>query len=243
MIKVVSGYSISSQNSASPSAAEGAKRLANMTNPNHTEYCDTRGYELLHFDEHYNWDIKWECGWQKIFLFDELLNDSKYEDTEWFFWIDTDAIFMNYNTKLESLVDDWSFFSVCRDCNGINVGTFFIKNCDRSREFIRDLIDDGPLPGAIFENQGKGPNGSPHWWNFSEQGSIDRLGLSDKYRSGFSVRPNRAFNSYVHDCIHGILPSHKYQKGDFLIHLPGVPNKEAIIQDLLPRVIKDERLD
>ena len=30
MIKVVSGYSISSQNSASPSAAEGAKRLANM---------------------------------------------------------------------------------------------------------------------------------------------------------------------------------------------------------------------
>jgi len=70
-----------------------------------------------------------------------------------------------------------------------------------------------------------------------------RLGLSDKYRSGFSVRPNRAFNSYVHDCIHGILPSHKYQKGDFLIHLPGVTNKEAIIQDLLPRVIKDERLD
>ena len=57
MIKVVSGYSISSQNSASPSAAEGAKRLANMTNPNHTEYCETRGYELLHFDENYNWDI------------------------------------------------------------------------------------------------------------------------------------------------------------------------------------------
>ena len=99
------------------------------------------------------------------------------------------------------------------------------------------------MPGAIFEHQGKGPNGAPHWWNFSEQGSIDRLGLSDKYRSGFSVRSNRAFNSYVHDCIHGILPSHKYQKGDFLIHLPGVPNKEAIIQDLLPRVIKDERLD
>ena len=85
MIKVVSGYSISSQNSASPSAAEGAKRLAAMTNPNHTEYCAARGYELLHFDENYNWDIKWECGWQKIFLFDELHNDSKYEDTEWFF--------------------------------------------------------------------------------------------------------------------------------------------------------------
>ena len=77
----------------------------------------------------------------------------------------------------------------------------------------------------------------------SEQGSIDRLGLSDKYRSGFSVRPNRLFNAYIHDCTYGILPCHKYEKGDFIIHLPGVQNKEAIIQDLLPRVIKDERLD
>ena len=106
MIKIVSGYSVSST-SNSPSAAEGARRLANLTTPNHKEYCNSQGYELLHFDEQYNWNIQWEVGWQKIFLFDELLNDSKYEETEWFFWIDPDAIFMNYNIMLESLVEEW----------------------------------------------------------------------------------------------------------------------------------------
>ena len=239
MIKIVSGYSANPDTtSIVPDAGNVIKRLAALTTSNHQEYCDKRGYEYLHFDETYDWDLTWGMPWQKIFLFDSLLNDKQYEDTDWFFWMDTDALFMNYNITLESLVDDWSFFSVCRDCNGINVGTFFLKNSDEGREFVKDLLEEGPLKNAIYEGQGKGDNGAPHWWNFSEQGSIDRMGRSKKHRHGFSVRPNQDFNTYVHDCIHGILPCHKYEKGDFLIHLPGISNKEAIVKDLLPRVIK-----
>jgi hypothetical protein len=170
-------------------------------------------------------------GWVKIKLLIDLLEKDK--DTDWFFWIDADAVFMNHHKRLDQFISNnpETFFMVGKDCNGINVGTFFIKNCDRSREFLEELWEIGPKVGE--------------WADESEQGQLSLLGQSEKYISGFSIVRNTEFNSYVHDCwtvkdwgAAQCQMHYKYIPGDFVIHLPGIPNKVQLISEVLEFVVK-----
>ena len=170
-------------------------------------------------------------GWSKIKLLIDLLEKDK--DTNWFFWIDADAVFMNHHKRLDQFIsnDPETFFIVGKDCNGINVGTFFIKNCPQSLEFLKELWQIGPKAGG--------------WIEESEQGQLSILGQSEKYAKGFSIVRNTEFNSYIHDCW-GVEDRkaapcqmhYKYTQGDFIIHLPGVPNKAQTISDVLKFVIR-----
>lgn len=209
--------------------------IGNITTSNKHEYCNKHNYKLFEFTSRNQLDLskkilkaRWlnnnmiAMGWSKIKLMIDLLKNNP--DIDWFFWIDADALFMNYNIKLESLVSDKAFFIVGRDCNGINVGTFFIKNCQQAIEFLEDIWNNGPEEGT--------------WWGETEQGQIDIHGRKEKYFDGFWVVENKKFNSYIHDCSPGPLPFFKYEEGDFIIHLPGVPGKFQILQQLLGKVIK-----
>jgi hypothetical protein len=170
-------------------------------------------------------------GWSKIKILIDLLEKDK--DTDWFFWIDADAVFMNHHKRLDQFIsnDPSTFFIVGKDCNGINVGTFFLKNCPQSLEFLKELWQIGPKVGG--------------WIEESEQGQLSILGQSEKYAKGFSIVRNTEFNSYIHDCWgvedREVVPCqmhYKYTQGDFIIHLPGVPNKAQIISDVLKFVIR-----
>jgi hypothetical protein len=215
---------------------EEIKEMGLLTTQNKRDYCEKHGYKFIEYTQRKDLDLSVTIpnsrfmeprmipiGWSKIELLKRVLLENK--DIDWLFWIDADALFMNYNKKLESFVNDKSFFIVGQDCNGINVGTFFIKNCERSIQFLDDIWNDGPTIGS--------------WWTETEQGQIDLHGRSEKYFDGFWVVSNKLFNAYIHDCSPGLMPCSKYvHNEDFIIHLPGQPNKIHLLTNLLKIVIK-----
>ena len=211
--------------------------LAAITAQNKRDYCEKHGYKYIEITSQQELDMtkgnipcvsmhsqSIAVGWSKIKVMEKLLKENP--DVEWFFWIDTDALFMDFNQKLEDKVDDGSFFIVGRDCNGVNVGTFFIKNCEKSLRFLNEIWETGPVVGD--------------WWTETEQGQIDLHGLKKEYRVGFSVVSNKEFNSYMHDCSPGVMPCHKYaeNEGHFVVHLPGQGGKEDTLKGLLGKVVK-----
>lgn len=210
--------------------------MGQLTSPNKKEYAEKYGYKFIEINTRKKLDLTKTVpnsrfmnpdyiamGWCKIKLLKEVLIENP--DIDWLFWIDADALFMNFNKKLESFINDKSFFIVGQDCNGINVGTFFIKNCEKSIQFLDDIWNDGPTPGS--------------WWTETEQGQIDLHGRSQKYFDGFWIVSNKLFNAYLHDCSPGVMPCSKYVHGeDFVVHLPGQPNKIRTLSHLLQIVIK-----
>jgi hypothetical protein len=191
-----------------------------MTSENKRKYCELHNYKYFEFDERVPKDLRHGPGWMKLPLIASVLKENP--DVEWLFWIDSDAVIMNYRTRLESLIDDWAFIVVAQDCNGINVGTFFIRNCQLALDFIADVWTRGPQPG--------------NWWTTSEQGQINYMGLMDKYRRGYSVVSNKKFNAYLHKCAPGVMYCAQYEPGDFAVHLPGLDKKEEILKVLLKNV-------
>lgn len=213
--------------------------LGNLTSLNKKEYAEKHGYKYIEINSKEHLDLSKSLkhskfkntsvinfGWCKIALLKKILLEN--QDVEWFFWIDADAVFMNYFKKLEQFVSEKAFFIVGRDCNGINVGTFFIKNCQRSIDFLDDVWKYGPRCGK-------------NWWTETEQGAIDHFSLKEKYFDGFWTVENHLFNSYVHECSScgsGVLPCDMYESGDFVIHLPGVKEKIDVLKIVLNHVIK-----
>ena len=110
-------------------------------------------------------------------------------------------MFVDFTQKLEDKVDDGSFFIVGRDCNGINVGTFFIKNCEKSLKFLQEVWKTGPVTGK--------------WWTETEQGQIDLHGLKKDYRLDCVVS-NKEFNSYLR-CIAVLCPAISMKKGKVIL--------------------------
>lgn len=220
------------------------KSLEDVTLPNKRDYCRENGYELFSYNEEYNWDLSRGYGWMKVPLCIELLQNKKNSDIDWFFWIDTDACFMNFKRKLEEFIDDWAFFIVGRDCNGINVGTHFFRNNKMSLDFFKDVWRRGPQPikptlvykGVDAEKKNIfDVNQLPA----TEQGQYDYVSMQDKYRQHFSVVPNKKFNAYIQGCVPGWMQSDRYEPGDIVIHLGGnwAQSKEEIFKTIiLPNV-------
>lgn len=117
------------------------------------DYCldNVKTYSKLH---RYSHIVFKKCEhspwWCKIFFIKELLNKNIYD---YIVWIDSDAIFMNMNTRLENIINDIYSITIGVDYydninlikyNGrlnINSGFFIIKNNDIGNMFIDKCID------------------------------------------------------------------------------------------------------
>jgi hypothetical protein len=213
--------------------------LGVLTSENKKNYAKRHGYKFIEFTKLNQLDLSKttvEQGffskffvaicWAKIAILRKALIENP--EVEWFFWIDADAIFMNYHIKLENLVSEKAFFIVGRDCNGINLGTCFVRNCQRSHDFLEDVWN-------------RGPQVSQTWWTELEQGQVDFFSQHEKYFDGFWTVPNKKFNSYFHNCHEdtgSVLPCSIYEPGDFVIHLPGQKNRLETIKKCLNYVVK-----
>ncbi|OBZ90036.1 hypothetical protein A0J61_01899 [Choanephora cucurbitarum] len=143
--------------------------------------------------------------WGKIDVIQKVL--PKYE---WLFWLDMDAVIMNQDQSVESLLDRLkSTYYNGTDFDGqvdfvivrpgtdkmINAGVFLIKNTAWSREFLRDVQ-------ARKEWYRQGPS--------YEQGAMWDVMRQEKYmaRTLFLDRENHIFNTF---------PKF-YEAGDFVVH-------------------------
>jgi mannan polymerase II complex MNN10 subunit len=175
---------------------------SNWTISNHKNYCKKHGYN--NYIESGKLD---ERGpeWSKI---NSLLRHMEDDKNEWFWAIDIDILIMNNSIKAEIFLDDKYELVFQRDWNWFNAGSFFIKNSEWSKEYLRKVL-------AV-------KNPRPDF--FKEQAALynvldDNPGFHDKVK----WMPQRAFNSYPEISCTSNLNAEQmekclYQNGDFLIH-------------------------
>lgn len=163
------------------------------------EYCKKHNYPFV--DECNSLDSSRPIAWSKIKLIEREM-----EDYDIIMWIDADTIIMNPAHRLEEFLilmkkDTW--FLIGEDISKVpNAGVFFIRNCQESKDFLKDVYQQEYCINHP-------------WW---EQKAI--IDLVPKYRNNMVIVPHefiRIFNSY--DMVTD--PHNYYQHGDFILHLAG----------------------
>lgn len=218
-------------------------QLAKITlEKNKIPYSKKYGYPIFVNTEKFRDNVK--PHFDKIhFILHTLENNN---DIDWFWWIDTDTMITNFNIKLEDIIKSDSFdiyhciigstvYNWQTDIDGINNGSFFIKNTNESKNFLKAIIEEEP-------------NHLEHPWQ--DQGSmIAVLKKYEKYRSITKFVLMRNFNSLDYEYwdnlgwsnkkIPGRIECDQWHPGDFVIHWAGVPLDKRLIlaEDFLQKVI------
>lgn len=184
---------------------------------NKASYAQKHGYDFFLYSE--SLDPTRLGYWNKIIAIKNHL-----KDYDWIFWLDSDALIINFDIKLENLIDEEFDFITTRDhfdLDSINSGQFLIKNCDWSFNFLNAWyslnhiqkqpgFDNGALKILVNEFESIRP-----------RVKIIPLRMLSSYVSKFSIYL-REYQQY------SIPIDNLYQDGDFIIHLAGFSHNERI---------------
>ena len=165
------------------------------------DYCQKQGYDFIYCEE--TLDASRHPAWSKILLALTALQNPSYK---WVVWIDADTLIMNYDIRLEDIIDEQYNFLITADHNSISSGVFFIRNCDWSIQLLKNAYQRTGLPDE---------------WRYYEQPAIiQELLEQNAIGEQAKICPQRQFNSYNH-YEHKYMPDVTYHHGDFLIHFAG----------------------
>ena len=197
--------------------------LANITLKNKQKYCEINNYPLLLKTD--NWRPI-AMGFEKAYLIKDAIQ--QYPECKWIFFSECDTFITNMNIKLEDIIQNEERHVVLTtDGNGINAGSFFIRNSPEGNHYLNEII----------HSIGKFNN---------EQDFFQHCYNSNNYKNIISVYPQRKFNSYIYHCNHYTNNKNAFssnfnlgldyfgnngswEKGDFMFHLPGMPLQYRIL--------------
>lgn len=118
----------------------------NWTISNHKKY--TKKYGYANYIENGKSDPREEV-WSKISALLRHMEDDKHD---WYWAIDLDILIMNGDYKIEEILDDQYDLIFTRDWNWFNAGSFFIKNSEWSKKYLRKVLDvQNPVPNFFKE--------------------------------------------------------------------------------------------
>jgi hypothetical protein len=136
-------------------------------------------------------------------------------DIHYFFWMDSDTYIVNLNRHLSSFVVNQKDMFITLDENGLNSGTFLLKNSEWSQQLMRTMMQLDNKPSYMHE----------------QAGLVDYLSkhpLEDQHVEYF---PQCAFNSYPG--AYGYYSS--FHRSDFVVHFAGQRGKYQAMEELLLR--------
>lgn len=167
---------------------------------NKKHYCELHGYDFYYADNLI--DPSRSPLWGKILLLAKVMENSKYN---WVFWSDADSLIMNFDKRLEDLIDENYNLILTADFNGINSGQFFLKNCDWSRQFLEDTYSHTEFL---------------HDPTAEQNAMITEITTKPETFQLTKILPQRTMNSYSSDVFGGVVIEDQvlYQPGDFIIH-------------------------
>lgn len=184
-----------------PDGKFGYEEIAKLTVPNIQAYAARHGYGYR------------ACSHPGHFGKISALLES-WDDADWLWWIDTDAIVTNRTIRLEDLAKHGDVVLTC-DGNGINSGSMIFRTIPEVRRTLVEMLNNR----SVFD--------FPPWHD-QNAFAYKLWGISDRVR----VIHKRRLNSYPSD----------WQRGDFVLHWPGMPNHERI--KLIERhLIRNEPID
>jgi hypothetical protein len=157
-------------------------------------------------------------GFQRIKLIRDLLDGADAPDA--IFWMGCDTIILNHEKPIELFLgqpyaDRYDFF-ITADVHGINSDSFIIRNTPWARKWLDFILHKLGTAAA-------------HCW--AEQRVIQLYWQDEKFVSKIMLLPQGMINSYDYALYPPWDPATtagQVQKGDFLLHLPGLVEKQRI---------------
>jgi hypothetical protein len=174
--------------------------IADVVVPVISEYATKHEYDI--------WVVKYSdtfSGFKKI---EQIIEGIPNYKAIWS--IDMDTLITNKEIKIESFIDDEHNFFICKDFNGINAGSFIVRNSVWSNTFLTYLLNKQGKPKMECEQ------------NAIEE-FIEEFPNHDKIK----ILPHPSINSYLYEnypeCGKQTHETGQWEKGDLLLHLPGLP--------------------
>lgn len=193
-------------------ASENYWPLLQYTATNKLEYCLKHGVEF-HMEKHNNTnELKHE---RQEMMWNTLTN------TDWLWFMGADTLIMNQTIDVRQFIHTKYDLIISEDINGLNNDVFFLKNNINGREFLYHVL----------RNNEKCEN---------DQESMKKA-IKDLKELKVHIVPQKQFNSYLYTEYN--YPDDKggsYTPGDFILHLPGLPNtrRMEIVKEYLKLVDK-----
>lgn len=187
--------------------------LGAITAPNKAAYCQQHGYAWHPCTTGFVPDRP--VAWSKIHFLREIL-----PAYDWVMWSDVDSLITNPAIRLETLTDHPADLLITRDHIGVNSGSFLLRNCAWSRQFLDELWT---LPSRVEFTQTYGLWSDRMW----ENRAFLLLMLHAETRRHTHFLPQRTLNSY-HPEFASAGPDSRHQPGDFVLHLPGMDNARRL---------------
>lgn len=186
------------------------QEMADITRPSLQAYCEKHKYEFVYRP---NIDpIEKDRCKARIFL--ELYNSGMYSERDVALWVDTDALIMNGDRNLDTLMSAtvygtphdflWSY-----DWNGPNSGVWAARFTSKAAHFISTYDWKANAMG----------------WGDNE--AMNQLSLLPPFSRYVACVPGKVMNCNLYE-LHGLQHmAHKneinnYEPGDFILHLAGV---------------------
>lgn len=189
-------------------AGERYKDTVQLGIDNKRRYCEKYGYDFICCEERL--DPSRHFSWSKIQLVLKTMESKKYK---WIFWTDADSLIMNMTIPLEKFIDEKAHFILASDPHSTyNMGQFFIKNCDWSRDFLKAIY----AHTECIDHK---------WWE--QQALVNELNEKPEQLAFIKVVPLRLFNSTPKRFLRAKEVS-TFETGDFIIHFSGVHHLDKL---------------
>jgi hypothetical protein len=179
------------------------RKVGEISRANKEAYCGRHGYRFVCRTD--GFDATRPAPWSKIrFVLDALA------DSDWVFWTDADSLVMNTRIPLTRFVQDMVDIVFSSDpYHGMNTGCFFVRNTAWARTFLeRVYVQTAFIHDRLWENAA----------------ILDLYQRDPDVRRHAAVVPNKLFNGFPYE-------GGNYASGDFLVHLPGLAEREAALRN------------
>ena len=221
-----------------PSLYQSAPRIAKCTisfnyNPvyeralrTHDAHNQLHNYPLYINRESILDDVWTKPAWILALILRELARPT-VERLQWLFWMDADTVVLNPHIPIETFLPPLSgrfddvHLVIVHDFNGLNNGIFAIRVCRWSVQLLSAIL--------AF------PHYKPdHFLLFRDQSAMEEVLREWRFARHIVQAPQRWFNAYQGEHNETLAPF-QVRRGDFLVHFPGVGDREQRMQYWLDR--------
>ena len=180
--------------------------VASITLPWWRRYCYRHNYDLTIHRGGYAHRIR-NISFQKTEMAGAIL-----PGTDLLLVADLDTLVTDQTRHLEEFIDPQHSLFGCEDINGFNAGVYMVRNCPEGRDLMEFAVAYGKCAPDGHGDQ----NAIRKWIDFNPH-EYQRV-------------PHPAFNSYLYQEYgeQRTREDGQWERGDFILHLPGMTNERRI---------------
>ena len=193
--------------------------LGVVTWPNKEAYAEKHGYGAYCRTEDF---VSTPIHFEKLVIMLDIMKSNP--DLDWVWWLDNDAVITNDEIKLESIADPDYHVIIATDIASLNSGSFMVRNSQQGRGWLEFIL----AKGLEHYKDNRWPEQQP------------MIDFYAKFQDIIKIVPQRTMNSYEYK-IYGVDPmdlldtSGQWQQGDFVLHMPAIPNKMRL--DIIKQIL------